>query len=165
MLTSEFTPKPITVRSYMAKDLITFTPEMDVFEAVQRLVQHKISGAPVIDHQGNLVGLLSELDCVKVVLNASYYGDWAGKVSEYMSHDVKTIDADTSIVEVAEMFLQAPYRRYPVLEENQLVGQISRRDVLRVLQELGYKTQKPKKTSFLQRKFNKKQISPEPTGA
>lgn len=129
--------KKITVKDYMAASLVTFAPDMDILDAINHLVEKKISGAPVVDEQGNLVGILSEKDCMKVALNASYHEELGGKVSEFMTRDVKTVDADMSIVELAELFYTTPLRRYAVFdEENRLVGQISRRDVLRALQNL-----------------------------
>ncbi len=129
-------PHSVSVQDYMAHHLVTFTPDMDLQTAVDLLLEKGISGAPVIDKLGNIVGILSERDCLKVTLNASYHGEKIGKVADFMATDVKTIDADTSILEVAKLFLANPYRRYPVMDENRLVGQISRRDVLRALQRL-----------------------------
>jgi CBS domain-containing protein len=80
--------------------------------------------------------MLSELDCMKVALHAGYHGDWGGPVSDYMSGDIETVDADMSIIDLAQLFLEKPYRRYPVIKDHRLVGQISRRDVLRALQDL-----------------------------
>jgi CBS domain-containing protein len=128
--------KSALVRDYMAGRLITFKPDMDVLDALYELVQNRIAGAPVVDDQGELVGMLSELDCLKIALNAGYYGDSGGPVSEYMTPDVETIDAEMSIVDLAQKFLSCGYRRFPVLRNNRLVGQISRRDVLRALGEL-----------------------------
>lgn len=128
--------KTITVREFMTANLITFTPDMEILRAIHALVEKRISGATVVDERGNVVGMLSEQDCMKVALHAGYYGDLGGRVSEYMSTDVKTIDADTSILELAELFLNSPYRRYPVMDDNRLVGQISRRDVLRAMGQL-----------------------------
>ena len=90
----------------------------------------------MVDEHGNLVGVLSEQDCMKVALHAGYYGDPGGRVGEFMSTEVRTVDADTSILDLAKAFLDAPYRRYPVVENERLVGQISRRDVLRALEKL-----------------------------
>ncbi len=126
--------KSVTVRDYMSANLVSLTPDMEILRAVYTLVKHGISGAPVVDDHGNLVGMLSERDCMKVALSAGYHGEYAGRVSEFMSSGVKTVDADASILEIAEMFLRAPFRRYPVMEDNRLVGQISRRDVLRALE-------------------------------
>lgn len=128
--------RSIIVRDYMAANLVTFSPDTDVMQALHRLVAQRISGAPVVDERGNLVGMLSERDCLRVALQATYHEESAGKVKDYMSTGVTTVEADTTILEVAEMFLSAPYRRYPVVEDIRLVGQISRRDVLRALQSV-----------------------------
>ena len=128
--------KPITVSEFMAANLVTFTPDMEILRAIHALVEKRISGATVVDDRGNVVGILSEQDCMKVALHAGYHGELGGRVSEYMSTEVKTIDADTSILELAELFLKSPYRRYPVMKDNRLVGQISRRDVLRAMGQL-----------------------------
>mgnify|MGYP001551696923 CR=1 FL=1 len=128
--------KSCRVSDHMAGSLITFKPETDVLDAIHKLVQHRIAGAPVVDDQGELIGMLSELDCLKVALNAGYYGDWGGPVADYMTTGTETVDADMSIVDLAQKFLDTRYRRFPVLQGNRLVGQISRRDVLRALGEL-----------------------------
>jgi CBS domain-containing protein len=129
--------KPIPlVDAYMARDLITFQPEDDIHLAVKILLENSISGAPVVDKNGRLLGMLSQKDCFKVAFAASYHQDWGGRVSDYMSHDVETIDADTDIVKVAEIFLKSKYRRFPVMSRDRLVGLISRRDVLEALEEL-----------------------------
>ena len=125
-----------TVKDYMSGKLVTFTPDTDVLDAIHELVKHGISGAPVVDDTGNLVGMLSEFDCMKVVLTAGYHGEPGGPVSDLMATDVKTVRAEVSIVDMAGIFMESGLRRYPVISGNRLVGQISRRDVLRALTEL-----------------------------
>ena len=126
------------VRNFMSGNLIAFHPDTDVMDAIHTLVQHRISGAPVVDDRGNLVGMLSEFDCMKVVLGAAYHSVPGGPVSDLMVADVETVDADMSIADLAEQFMQTKLRRYPVLSDNRLVGQISRRDVLKALTELSH---------------------------
>lgn len=128
------TPKSCLVKDYMTQTLTTFTPNMDVLDAVHALVHHRIAGAPVVDDEGNLIGMLSEFDCMKVALNASYHGNWGGPVHEFMSTNTQTVDAEMSIVDLAQLFVQSGFRRFPVMHDNRLVGQISRRDVLRALE-------------------------------
>jgi len=128
--------KSSLVKDYMARTLVTFTPETEVLDAVQVLVEKRIAGAPVVDNDGSLIGMLSELDCLKIVLNAGYHGDWGGPVSEYMTVDTQTVDAEMSIVDLAQVFVKSRFRRFPVMHDNRLVGQISRRDVLRALAKL-----------------------------
>ena len=123
-------------RDYMARNLVVLAPEMDVLHAIGIFVEKQISGAPVLDRFGTLVGMLSEKDCMRIALTAGYYGEWGGRVAEYMHAPVATIDADMPIVEVAQLFAEREYRRYPVTEDARLVGQISRSDVLRALQEI-----------------------------
>ncbi len=128
--------KSVVVKDYMARTLVTFKPETDVLDAVHELVKHRIAGAPVVDDAGNLLGMLSELDCLKIALHAGYHGDWGGPVSEYMSDGVETVDGEMSIIDLAQVFLDTKFRRFPVVERNRLIGQISRRDVLRALENL-----------------------------
>jgi CBS domain-containing protein len=130
------TPKSALVKDYMSGKLVTFHPDTDVLDAIHELVEHGISGAPVTDNRGNLVGMLSELDCMKIALHAGYHGDWGGPVSDFMTPHTETVDADMNIIDLAQLFLDSTFRRYPVVKEHRLVGQISRRDVLRALQEI-----------------------------
>ncbi len=127
--------KPIRVRDFMSASTVTFTPDTSVMDAIHSLVTHRVSGAPVVDDRGNVVGVLSERDCLAVTLQSSYHSERSGKVADFMSQQVKTVDSNDSIVDLASMFLKAPYRRYPVMHDNRLVGVISRRDVLRALLE------------------------------
>ncbi|MDH3415771.1 MAG: CBS domain-containing protein [Gammaproteobacteria bacterium] len=128
--------KSCLVRDYMAGSIVSFKPETDVLDAIHELDRHRIAGAPVVNDRGELVGMLSELDCLKVSLNAGYYGDWGGPVADFMTPDVETVDADMNIVDLAQKFVDHGFRRFPVLRNNRLVGQISRRDVLRALTTL-----------------------------
>ncbi|MDX1404097.1 MAG: CBS domain-containing protein [Woeseiaceae bacterium] len=128
--------KSALVKDYMSGKLLTFNPDSDVLDAIHELVQHRIAGAPVVDDHGNLVGMLSELDCMKIALTASYHGERGGPVKEYMTPETETVDADMSIIDLAQKFLESGFRRYPVVKDNRLVGQISRRDVLRALEEI-----------------------------
>ena len=73
---------------------------------------------------------------MQVALNAGYHGDWGGPVSDFMSADVQTVDAEMNIIDLAQVFIDSKFRRFPVMDENRLVGQISRRDVLRALEEI-----------------------------
>lgn len=124
------------VRDYMTPDVISFTPDTDVHNAIDTLLKHQISGAPVLDDAGNIVGVLSIKDCLKVAFSASYHQEPAGRVSDIMSSPAHMIDADSDIVEVAEHFLNSQYRRFPVARDGRLVGVISRYDVLRALADL-----------------------------
>ena len=130
------TLKSCLVKDYMTKTLVTFTPDTSVLDAIHSLVKHRIAGAPVVDDSGNLIGMLSEFDCMKVALQAGYHEMFGGPVSEYMTTDVTTVNAQMSIIDLAQLFAEKGYRRFPVTDKNRLVGQVSRRDVLRALETL-----------------------------
>lgn len=124
------------VDDYMTRTLIQFAPEENIHDAAKTLLEKRISGAPVIDEEGKLVGVLSKKDCLQVVYNASYHKDWGGRVDEYMSREVRTIDCGTDIITVADLFVESNYRRFPVMQNGNMVGQISRQDILRALYDI-----------------------------
>ena len=128
--------KAVTAHDYMTRSVVTLNPEMNLLDAVEVLLDRRISGAPVVDSTGNLVGILSEQDCLRAALGATYYGDLGGLVSDHMQRVVATVGDDTPIFDVARRFIEGHFRRYPVVHGHRLVGQISRRDVLRALHEL-----------------------------
>jgi CBS domain-containing protein len=127
--------KIVKVHQYMTADLVCFTPETDLAKAIDQLLQHRISGAPVINERKQLVGILSEGDCLKGALTGSYFEEAAIKVSDVMSLSVDTVEVDADIVTVAERFVQSGRRRFPVVDGGKLVGQISRRDILRAVKQ------------------------------
>ena len=126
----------VRVRDYMTTKLITFTPEMEVMAAVNLLVKHGIAGAPVVDKAGKVVGMLSERDCLQIAFIASQESCVAGPVSQFMNAHVETVDPDMNLTQLASMFTHKSWRRYPVLENGRLVGQISRSDVMRAINAL-----------------------------
>jgi len=124
------------VDDYMTRTLIQFSPDENIHAAAKTLLDKRISGAPVVDKDGELVGVLSKKDCLQVVYNASYHKDWGGRVDEYMSRKVHTIDSRTDIITVADLFVESNFRRFPVMENGRMIGQISRQDILRALYEI-----------------------------
>ncbi len=126
----------VTVKDYMTANVITFKPDTDIMDAIRTLLSKRISGAPVVDKRGNIVGMLSEKDCLEVLLKASYFEEGGGKVSEFMTPGATTISLNANLVDVARMFLKNPYKRYPVMRDSVLVGQISRADVLKALKDM-----------------------------
>lgn len=124
-----------TIGDIMATELLTFTPETSIHKAIHLLLEKRFSGAPVINAEGKLVGVLSKKDCLKIVFSAGYHHDHGGQVAEYMSAKVETLDVDTGLIEAAEHFIKSSFRRFPVMRDGKMVGQISRHDVLRSLIE------------------------------
>jgi predicted transcriptional regulator len=124
-----------TIGAYMARELITLTPNQEINSAMQLLLDRRVSGAPVIGKAGELVGLLTKKDCLRAALEASYYRDWGRPVSAYMARKVQTLDSSTDIFTACQHFLDSSFRRFPVVDEERLVGQISRTDILRAMAE------------------------------
>ncbi len=127
--------RSMLTQDYMKKDFLTLDPEMDVLRAAQLLLKSNISGAPVLDEHGRLVGILTERDFMQVALQGFYHGEPGGLVKKHMSFDPQYVSPDESILAVAEMFIQGRFQRYPVVDNGRLVGVIARRDVMRALAE------------------------------
>jgi len=123
----------ITIADYMTKNIMTIKQDIDALAAIKQLLSHKITCAPVLDQTGKLVGMFSEIDCMEVVLSASYNQGMSGKVSDFMSTDIVSVNAESSIVDLAEKFKDTSLRSYPVFSDKKLVGIVSRTDVLRAL--------------------------------
>lgn len=121
------------VADVMARKLTVLSADMEINRAARMLLDHRISGAPVLAEDGVLVGVLTKRDCLKAALDASYYRDWGGLVSAYMSSPVVTIEASMDIIAATTRFIETPYRRFPVMDNGRLVGQLSRTDALRAL--------------------------------
>lgn len=128
-------PRRRSIRDYMATRLLTLPPDMEINEAMVKLLEERLSGAPVVNATGKLVGVLSKKDCFRAALHASYHEKPGGVVADYMSRNVQTLDADMELFKAAEAFLESPFRRFPIMREGRLVGQISRADLLRALVE------------------------------
>lgn len=128
--------KSVKVKDYMTTKLITFRPETELFWAIKVFTDHNISGAPVVSQRGDLVGMLSEVDCLKEILSHTYHEDEkGGQVGDIMTRNVETIGHDADIIALSEQFIAGKRRRMPVLNGKKLVGQISRKDVLRAVRD------------------------------
>ncbi|SHG67937.1 CBS domain-containing protein [Hydrocarboniphaga daqingensis] len=123
----------VVVRSYMTTTLVSFSPDTEVMSAVHDLVRHRIASAPVLDAQGNLIGMLSERDCLSIAFIASSDTCVAGPVSQFMSTKVVSVSPDTSMTHLCSLFTNSSHRRYPVVDGGKVVGIISRRDALRAI--------------------------------
>ena len=105
------------VKNYMITRLITFTRDMDVYFAIGLLLKNRTSGAPIIDDNNNLVGILSEKDCLRIFANGSFYDMPGGPVSKFMTDVVSTVKPNSDLFSVADVFLQHNFRRTLVVEE------------------------------------------------
>ncbi len=123
---------PILVADYMTTKLITFSPEQSILEVMEQFAKHHISGGPVMDSNGFLVGIISEADCMKQISESRYFNQpiLDKSVEKYMTKNVQTIPHDISIFDAAGIFDEHNRRRLPVMKNGLLVGQISRKDIV-----------------------------------
>ena len=121
----------VNLRDYMLTNPVKVKPTDNIQEAMQVIIDNKISGVCVVDEQNNLVGILSELDCLRAVLSAIYNEGNTGLVGEYMASDNLVVaHPNEDIVDVAQDMLLKNKRRRPVVEDGKLVGQITCRQLL-----------------------------------
>jgi len=128
----------IKVSDYMSRSLTTFRPEQSVLEVMNTLIKKKISGGPVVNDKNELVGIISEGDCMKQISSSRYHNHpmQDAKVQDHMIKEVETIDGNMNLFDAADKFLTAKRRRFPIVEEGKLVGLISQKDVLKAALEL-----------------------------
>ena len=138
-------PPVSKARDIMTTKLVTLDPEMDVFHGIEVLVRHNISGAPVIDADRRLLGIFSEKSCMKVLIDAAYEGLPTNQIGKFMDETPTTITPETQLLSIAQIFLTTPRRRLPVIEDEKLVGQVSRRDVIRAASKIMKLTKDHKK--------------------
>ena len=128
--------KSVKVRDYMTTNLVIFTPDTRLFDAIGQMLERHISAAPVVDKEGKIVGLLSEWNCLQRILHGSYHEEVGGVVADYMSNseDLHRIAPTDGIVDVAEMMTQRQWRGPLIVEERgKLVGILSCPDILKVI--------------------------------
>lgn len=130
------TNEAIIARDMMTRNLVTLSPQLEVFQAIDVLLKKRISGAPVVDSDGTFLGIFSESSSMRVIVNAAYDNLPDAGLMPFVDPHPPTIQPDTDLLTICQTFLDQATRRLPVLEEGRLVGQISRRDVMSKVIEL-----------------------------
>ena len=124
----------ILVSDYMTKKLITFKPSDSLDHVINLLIKNKISGGPVVNDKNELIGIISEGDCMKHISDSKYYNmpmDSDNTVEKNMALEVETIDKNMNIFDAATKFISSKRRRFPIVENGKLIGQISQQDILK----------------------------------
>lgn len=123
----------IKVSDYMSTNLITFKPDQSVMEVMNTLIRKRISGGPVVNAKNELIGIISEGDCIKQISNSRYYNQPLEnvKVEAHMATEIETIDGDMNVFDAADKFLNSKRRRFPIVKDGKLVGLISQKDILK----------------------------------
>jgi len=124
--------KTLLVEDIMSRNLIVFKPNETIHEVMSKFIKYRISGGPVVNEKGGLIGVISEADCMKEVSESRYFNlpILEKSVSKFMTKKVDTIEASKTIFEAASYFFKTSRRRFPVLDKEKLVGQISRKDIV-----------------------------------
>jgi len=118
------------VKDIMTAHVLFVDPDDRVERAIGLMLGHGISGLPVVDSSGQLLGVITEYDVLGIV--DDFFTE-KNKVYHYMTRDIKTIEANASVSELAASFRERSIRRYPVVENDRLVGIISRRELIRLV--------------------------------
>ncbi len=127
---------PLRARDVMVTELVVLSPQMDVFEAIGLLLKHRISGAPVVDEDGTYLGVFSEKCSMSALVESAYEQLPTTELFAYMDVEAMTVDEETELLRIMEIFETTRYRRLPVINDGKLLGQISRRDVLHAVHGL-----------------------------
>lgn len=128
----------LKVSDYMTTNLITFTSNQSIESVMQALIKHRISGGPVVDANKKLIGIISEGDCIKQISESRYYNMpmQDQTIEKHMAKNVDTIDGNMNIFDAASKFLATKRRRFPIVENGKLVGQISQKDILKAAMQM-----------------------------
>lgn len=124
---------PFKVSDYMSTKLITFKAEDPIEFVIDALIKNRISGGPVVNSNHELIGIISEGDCIKQISESRYHNlpMENGTVEKCMVKEVETIDGNMNIFDAAMKFLESKHRRFPIVDNGKLIGQISQKDILK----------------------------------
>ena len=133
--------KTLLVSDIMTRDLVLFNQDQSIHEVMKKFIKYRISGGPVVDNTGKLIGVISEADCMKEISHSRYFNMpiLDKTVKHFMTNNVQTIDASTTVFDAASLFFKTKKRRFPVINKDRLVGQLSRKDI--VIAALNMKSQ------------------------
>ena len=124
----------LKVSDYMSQRPVTFTTEMPVAEAVEKLLHSHQTGGPVVNEKRELVGFLSEQDCLRQMIESSYYREQVARVKDIMVGEALSVKPYTSVLEVAQKMITQKPKVYPVVDDDGvLLGSISRAQVLNAI--------------------------------
>lgn len=128
--------RSVNLRDYIISNPASVHPQDSILHAMQVIIDNKISGVCVVENDSTLVGILSEMDCLRAVLGAVYNDAGIGRVQDYMASDNLVVaHPDEDLVDVAQDMLRKNKRRRPVVEDGKLIGQITCRQVLRAVRK------------------------------
>lgn len=130
--TEKAKPANILVRDIMTTNIVSFREDESIHDVMKALIKHRISGGPVVNEKGQLIGIISEGDCMKEISDSRYFNMpiLDKSVGHFMTSKVETLPAEMSLFDAASKFHSTGRRRFPVLDNGNLVGQVSRKDIV-----------------------------------
>jgi len=128
--------RSVEMKDYMLSNPVKMKGDDNIYDAIHELLVYKVSGLCVVDDNDHLIGVLSELDCLKAVLSSVYNESPVGTIKEFMSTEVISVKLNDNIVDVATDMLKHKHRRRPVVQDDgRLIGQVTCRQLLRAVKE------------------------------
>ena len=121
-------------KDIMSSPVISVRPDAAIDEVLRLLLQHRVSGLPVLDEEQRLVGMVTELDLLRLLYNRMHLA--TSQITDFQTNTVVTVGEDDTVIDIAEIFLSQPIRRVPVMRGDKVVGIISRRDVIRYIRDM-----------------------------
>jgi CBS domain-containing protein len=130
----------VKAKDIMSTTVTTVHEYANVMEVIKLLVEHNVTGLPVVDDSGRLLGMVTEKDILMLLL---YDPDVKGKtVTDLMTTEITHFDEDENLMTIFESLVKSNFRRVPILSEGRLVGIVSRRDIIKFLSAKAKKAQK-----------------------
>lgn len=123
-------------KSIMKTNVICVSKDTDIYEAIGIMVENNITGLPVVNESQTLVGIITEKDVLKLLYD---FEDVPDTVEGFMTEQVACLNQEDSLVDVADSFINNHFRRVPILDEDRLVGIISRKDIISHILKLRHK--------------------------
>lgn len=126
----------VDTTDYLTEHPVTFKKDTSLFDAISIIVENRLSGATVLDDEQRVIGVVSEMDLLRVMTHVSYFHEGGGTVGDFMSTKCDMMDAHQNIVDAAQLLIKTGHRRMPIADEaGKFVGQISARSILRAFLE------------------------------
>ncbi len=130
------------ITDIMKTDVITVKKDTPIYEAMQQLVEHNFTGLPVVDDNMALVGIVTEKDMLRLIVDldilklVSELDESSTSVAKYMTEEVVSFSPEDSLLEICDCLLEKNFRRIPIVSDGKLVGILSRKDIIGHMLEL-----------------------------
>lgn len=137
------------ITDIMKTDVVTVKKDTPIYEAMKRLVEHNITGLPVVDDNMALVGIVTEKDMLRLIVDLdvlkleSELDESSTRVAKYMTQEVVSFSPEDSLLEICDCLLERDFRRIPIVSDGKLVGILSRKDIIGYMLELRHKEKNP----------------------